>query len=423
MTTAAEFQRAGFPPPVDDVELRAAETRVRSRFVDDRCAGDAVHRLDDLLAQEAPLLGGEERGRRAHELAVDLVGLGPIQRLLDDPSVSDVLVNGPGRVWVERGGRVEPTTVIVDERTIARTIERLVGPLGLRADRSNPIVDARLADGTRVAVVLPPLAVDGPVLAVRRHRADTLPLDAFASGAVIGLLVSLVQERLNLVVYGPTGSGKTTLLNALVGHIAPHERIITIEDVAELRLPGDHVVRLESRPGGADGVGRTDLRDLVRVAMRLRPDRIVVGEVRGAEALDMIWALSTGHDGSCSTCHASSPADALRRLETMATLGAVSLPLDAVRSQIHAAVDVLIGVSRGFDGRRVVTAIHELDGNGNLRPLLTAGGVVSPPRTSRRRSAIDAVDAVGTDGGVGTTPPAASPPSMSTGPHGEGRNG
>ena len=382
-------------------QILAAESRVRNRFVADRRPGDAEHRLDRLLAEEAPLLGAHERGRRARELAVDLVGLGPIQRLLDDPSVSDVLVNGPGTVWVERSGRLEPTGVVIDERAIARTIERLVGPLGLRADRSHPIVDARLHDGTRVAVVLAPLAVDGPILAVRRHRADTLPLDAFASGAVAGLLVSLVHERLNLVVYGPTGSGKTTLLNALAAHIDTHERVITIEDVAELRIPGDHVVRLEARPGAVDGVGRTDLRDLVRVAMRLRPDRIVVGEVRGAEALDMIWALSTGHDGSCSTCHASSPADALRRIETMATLGAVSLPLDAIRAQIHAAVDILIGVSRGHDGRRVVTAVHELDTNGNLRALLASGGVVSPPRASRRRTRADDAERAEGAGGAG----------------------
>lgn len=382
-----------------DTELRAAEVRVRRRFVSDRTTGDAVQRLDELLAHEAPLLGAEHRGRLARELAIDLVGLGPIQLLLDDPSVSDVLVNGPGEVWVERSGRLQRSGVVVDAAGLTRTIERLVGPLGLRADRSHPIVDARLADGTRVSVVLAPLAVDGPLLAVRRHHSETLPLDAFASGGVIGLLRTVMREQLNVVVYGPTGAGKTTLLNALAGHIDPHERVVTIEDVAELRLPGDHVVRLEARPGTADGVGRTDLRDLVRVALRLRPDRIVVGEVRGAEALDMIWALSTGHDGSCSTCHASDPADALRRLETMCMLGAISLPLDAIRTQIHAAIDVLIGVSRGANGRRVVSAAHELTADGVLRRLILPDGAVVAPSVSRLRSRVSAAHSSG-----GTSP-------------------
>lgn len=352
----------------------AAETRARRRFVAEEPtaqvhpdAWDATRRLAELLLEEAPLLGASDVERRARRLATELVGLGPVQALLDDPEVSDVLVNGPGEIWVERSGRLEPAGVVLDAPEIARCIERLVAPLGLRADRSHPVVDARLADGTRVSVVMAPLAVDGPVLAVRRHRAVTVPLSDFAEGVELQVLLEAVARRSNVVVYGPTGAGKTTLLNALASQLPAGERVITIEDVAELRLPGDHVVRLEARPGSADGVGRAGVRDLVRAALRLRPDRIVVGEVRGPEALDMIWAISTGHDGSFSTCHASGPRDALRRLETMCLMADEQLPLEAVREQITAAIDLLVGVGRCDGGGRRVTAVHRLGGDGSLR--------------------------------------------------------
>ena len=365
-------------------ETEALEASVRLRFAAETGSVNAAKRLAELFAEEAPLLATVEVQSRAHALAVELVGLGPIQMLIDDPAVTDVLVNGPGEVWIERNGRLERSGVIADKDLIARSIERLVGPLGLRADRSNPIVDARLPDGTRVAVVLPPLAVDGPVLAIRRHRADPLALSAFAGPAVVQLLESLVREQLNLVVYGPTGAGKTSLLNALVAGIPPNERVVTIEDVAELRLPGEHVVRLEARPGSAEGIGRTDIRDLVRAALRLRPDRIIVGEVRGAEALDMIWALSTGHDGCFSTCHASSAADAMRRLETMALLGAERLPLEAIRAQITAAIDVFVGVARSSSGGRRVTSVHLVGPNAELQSLISANGTVQKISRSRR---------------------------------------
>ena len=365
-------------------ETEALEASVRRRFAAETGSVNAATRLAELFAEEAPLLATVEVQSRAHALAVELVGLGPIQMLIDDPAVTDVLVNGPGEVWIERNGRLERSGVIADKDLIARSIERLVGPLGLRADRSNPIVDARLPDGTRVAVVLPPLAVDGPVLAIRRHRANPLALSAFAGPAVVQLLESLVREQLNLVVYGPTGAGKTSLLNALVAGIPPNERVVTIEDVAELRLPGEHVVRLEARPGSAEGIGRTDIRDLVRAALRLRPDRIIVGEVRGAEALDMIWALSTGHDGCFSTCHASSAADAMRRLETMALLGAERLPLEAIRAQITAAIDVFVGVARSSSGGRRVTCVHLVGRNAELQSLISADGTVQKISRSRR---------------------------------------
>jgi pilus assembly protein CpaF len=347
---------------------------VRARFLAGSGAGDPVATLAELLAQEAPLLGSADVEVRARSLAADLVGLGPLQHLLDDPEVSDVMVNGPGQVWVERAGRLERSGVAVDRDEIERYVERLVAPLGLRADRTNPIVDARLPDGTRVGVVLPPIAVHGPVLAIRRHRPRSLPLGAFAPEAVAGLLAELVARRCNVAVYGATGAGKTTLLNALLALVDPSERVVTIEDVAELRPPGDHVVRLEARPGTADGVGRAELRDLVRAALRLRPDRIVVGEVRGAEANDMVWALSTGHDGSFATWHAAGAHDALLRLETLCALGAPGLSERAIRSQIHAAIDVLVGVARRPDGHRVVHAVHGLDRRGRLHALVRPAG-------------------------------------------------
>lgn len=341
-------------------DLGGPAAAVRRRFAEgDGPLGDPVGHLEGLVRAEAPLLSDQEAGRLARSLAVELVGLGPIQALLDDPEVTDVLVNGPGPVWVERRGCTERTDTLVDRRQILVAVERLVGPLGLRADRSHPIVDARLSDGTRVTVVLDPLAVDGPVMAVRRHRSAVVPLAAMA-GPFLAALERRVRERANLVVFGPTGSGKTTLLNALAGLLPRAERVVTIEDVAELRLPGEHVVRLEARPGSVEGAGRVAIRDLVRAALRLRPDRLVVGEVRGAEALDMVWALSTGHRGSMSTVHASSAEDALRRLETLALAAGEGLSPAAVRPQVESAVDVLVGVRRTHGGAREVASVHDV---------------------------------------------------------------
>jgi len=340
------------------------ERLVRHRFLDEPGHGDPTARLCELLLQESPLLATDRAEACARRLAGELVGLGPLQQLLDDPEVTDVLANGSGPVWVERLGRLERTEVVVDARAILAAIERLVAPLGLRADRSSPVLDARLADGTRIAAVLEPLAVNGPVLAVRRHRRRALPLSAFADDAAVELLHELVDQRDNLVVFGPTGAGKTSVVNALAGRVPLHERIVTIEDVAELQLPGDHVVRLEARPGTADGVGRTEVRDLVRAALRLRPDRIVVGEVRGAEAADMVWALSTGHRGGFSTCHAGGPTDALARLETMCLMGESGVPHAAVRAQVRSAVDALIGVARAEHGARRITVVHRVDADG-----------------------------------------------------------
>lgn len=350
-----------------------AEGRVRRRFLDEASGAETVERLRQLWLEESPLLTDAVVDERAHRMAGELVGLGPIQALLDDPSVTDVLANGPGRVWIERHGRLERTDVVVSAPQILGAVERLVAPLGLRADRSSPIVDARLSDGTRVAAVLQPLAVDGPVLAVRRHLRRPLPIEDFADTAVVDLIRGLVADRANIVVFGATGSGKTTVVNAMAAMAVASERIVTIEDVAELQLPGEHVVRLEARPGSADGVGRVEMRDLVRAALRLRPDRIVVGEVRGAEAADMIWALSTGHRGGFSTCHAGGPDDVLVRLETMCLLGADAVPHGAVRSQVRAAVDVVVGVERAAGGARRISGVWSV-GPGGIERDLCGGG-------------------------------------------------
>lgn len=375
--------RAGHGAPgVSDAELDAV---VRRRFRDHDVgppAEDARHRLLRLVREERPLWSDERVQDRARRLAIDLVGLGSLQALLDDPDVSDVLVNGPGDVWVERAGRLQPSGVVVTRREVDRAIERLVAPLGLQADRAHPVVDGRLADGTRVTVVLPPLAVDGPLVAVRRHAARALRLDELASEAVAAVLRDRLSRRRNVVVFGPTGSGKTTLLRSLAAELSPDERIVTVEDVAELRLPGRGTVRLEARPGTSDGIGRVGFRELVRVALRLRPDRIVVGEVRGAEAADMVWALSTGHDGSMSTVHAASAPDALRRLTAFAVAGAEGAPADVVRDQVRAAVHVLVGMGRGGDGRRRVTSVHDVD---PLDGRMSAAGSAVHDDPGRRR--------------------------------------
>ena len=384
--------------------LEDVQHRLRARLA---AQGDVLPLVDQVraaVAEGSPLLGGTARERLASEVLAHVAGLGPIQFLLDDPEVTDILVNGPGRaVWVERSGCLEEIDCRLDEQQIAHAIEKVVGPLGLRVDRSSPLVDARLPDGSRVNAVVPPLAVDGPCLTIRRFSARAVPLEGFAPPGVVALLVWAVRARLGIVVSGGTGAGKTTLLNALAAHIPEGERVVTVEDTAELRLPG-HVVRLEARPANADGVGEVSMRALVRNALRMRPDRIVVGEVRGPEALDMLQAMNTGHEGSLSTCHANSPDDALRRLETMVLMGGVALPLAAIRSQIESALDLVVQVGRQPGGRRSVVAVSEVveqgpwssesgfEGGERSRLLADAGGVVSLPRRRSRAAGAPTAD-------------------------------
>lgn len=284
-----------------------------------------------------------------------------LEPFLCDPSVSEIMVNGPGPVWVERRGRLEATSTVLDTETIELIIEQTVAPLGRRIDRSSPMVDARLADGSRLNAVVPPVAVDGPYVTIRRFSVRPVPLEDFAPSGVVSALKWAVAARCNLVVSGGAGAGKTTLLNALAGSIDPGERVVTVEDAAELALESNHVVRLEARPTDVDGVSPVTIRQLVRNALRMRPDRIIVGEVRGAETLDMLQAMNTGHEGSLSTCHANSPADAISRLETMVLLDGGAVPLAAVRDQIAAAVDMVIHVARRPQGQRRIVSLAVVD--------------------------------------------------------------
>ena len=356
--------------------------RVQARLLDQRSAAPALEQVAHLVRDEAPLLGAAAHERLVADVVATISGLGPLEPLLADPTVTEVMVNGPGRVWVERAGALERVEMALDERAIEHLIEKIVSPLGLRADRAAPIVDARLPDGSRVNAVVPPLAIDGPCLTIRRFGAVAVPLAAFCAAGVAALLRWAVRARLNLLVSGGTGAGKTTLLNALAGEIPAGERVVTVEDAAELRLPGDHVVRLEARPANAEGAGEVRVRDLVRNALRMRPDRIVVGEVRGAEALDMLQAMNTGHEGSLSTCHANSPGDALRRLETMVLMGETALPLAAVREQVLSSLDLVVQVSRIAGGRRVVTEVAEVvdgESGSRTRALGGTGGLEALP--------------------------------------------
>ncbi|HEX2397186.1 MAG TPA: CpaF family protein [Solirubrobacteraceae bacterium] len=327
---------------------------------------DMQARIDALVDRECSLLDAESRAQLAALIAERSFGLGPLEPLLRDPAVDEVMVNGPGTVWVERDGRLEATDVrFPSEADLRHAIERILAPLGRRVDEACPLVDARLPDGSRVNAIIPPLALDGPVLTIRRFRRRGLTANELVAAGTLNaplrdFLATCVRARLNLLVSGGTGSGKTTTLNALSAFIAPRERIVTIEDAAELRLQQPHVIRLESRLPNLEGRGEVTIRDLVRNALRMRPDRILVGEVRGAEALDMLSAMTTGHDGSLSTVHAGSPEEALRRVETLALMADVALPHGAVRDQVAGAIDLVVHQARRADGRRVVTAVSEV---------------------------------------------------------------
>lgn len=336
--------------------------------------------LASVAREEAPLAVRDEVDAAVRAVLSALGGLGPMDAFLADEAVTEVMVNGPGAVWVERAGSLQRTDVVLDTAAIGGLVERVVAPLGLRADRSSPCADARLPDGSRVHVVMPPPAVDGPYLTVRRFAARTMTVDDFCPAPVAALLRRAVAERRNVVISGATSSGKTTLLNALAAEIGPGQRIVTVEEAAELRLGQDHVVRLEARPANAEGSGEVRVRELVRNALRMRPDRLIVGESRGAEAFDLLQAMNTGHDGSFSTLHANSPSDALRRLETMALLAEVALPLAAVRQQIASAVDLVVQVARRPAGRRAVVEVAEVTARPpEVRRLADEHGVLGQP--------------------------------------------
>lgn len=298
----------------------------------------------------------------------DILGYGPIQMLLDDPDVSEIMVNGPKKVFIERKGQLTRANVMFDDDDhVMRIIERIILPLGRRADADSPTVDARLPDGSRVNAVVRPVAIDGPSITIRKFRKDKLKAEDLVNygsmtQSMADFLQACVKARFNIVISGGTGSGKTTLLNVMSGFIPENERIITIEDAAELQLQQDHVMRMETKTANADGVGAVSIRELVKNSLRMRPDRIVVGEVRGGEALDMLQAMNTGHDGSLTTVHSNSPRDALSRMETLVLMAGLDLPLKVVRQQISSAIDLIVQQTRLKDGQRKVTAITEVAG-------------------------------------------------------------
>ncbi|MGH1504599.1 MAG: CpaF family protein [Acidimicrobiales bacterium] len=316
--------------------------------------------LAERLRTETPLAAGSvdavvavgRRRRAGGELVDGLLG-----GVLDDPAVTDVLVNGPGAVWVDRGDGCRATDVEVTADDLEVMIDRLLDPIGRRVDRASPLVDARLPDGSRVNVVVAPIALDGPVVSIRRFAARAHPLESFGPPDIVDELRGLLAARANVVVSGATGAGKTSLLNALTAELPSSERLVVLEDTAELRLPGAQAVRLEARPANSEGTGEVTLGDLVVNALRMRPDRLVVGEVRGGEALHLVLALNTGHDGCLATCHANDAAAALRRLEALCLLSGLGLSLDAVRAQLDGAIDAVVHIQRTPDGRRQVRQI------------------------------------------------------------------
>ncbi len=327
--------------------------------------------IQQLIGEQGIPLSGVERDRLAQEVLDEVFGLGPLEPLLQDGTVNDILVNTYKMVYVERRGMLEKTNVVFkDNAHLMHIIDKIVSAVGRRVDESSPMVDARLADGSRVNVIIPPLAVDGPLLSIRKFGSTPLTADDLLrkqalTPQMLEVLKGAVQARLNIIVCGGTGAGKTTLLNVLSGYISEHERIVTIEDSAELQVKQEHVVRLECRPPNMEGKGAVRQRELVINALRMRPDRIILGEVRGEEALDMLQAMNTGHDGSVTTIHANTPRDGIARMETMCMMGNIALPEKAIRAQIASAVHLLVQASRMSDGSRRITHISEITGTSN----------------------------------------------------------
>lgn len=327
-----------------------------------------IKELEKLIADTDIPLSAAERERIAEEISEDILGYGPIQRFLDDREVTEIMVNSTNPIFVERAGKISRTTSrFSSEEHLRQVIERIVASVGRRVDEASPMVDARLPDGSRVNAIIPPLAVDGPALTIRKFAADPYGVDDLIhfktmTRPMATLLAACVEGKLNILISGGTGSGKTTLLNVMSSFVPANERIVTIEDSVELQLLQEHVVRLESRPANIEGKGLVTIRDLVRNSLRMRPDRIVVGEVRGAEALDMLQAMNTGHEGSMSTLHANSPRDALSRLETMVLMAGLDIPVSAVREYISSALSVIIQLSRMSDGTRRITQVSEIVG-------------------------------------------------------------
>ena len=348
---------------LERIDLKTIEGLSNGQFKD-----ELKRLIDDYLGKEDVLINELERKNLVRDIEHEMRGLGPLELLMADPTVSDILVNTASKVYVERFGKLEATDVCFrDDAHLMTIIDKIVAQVGRRIDESSPMVDARLPDGSRVNVIIPPLAIDGPVMSIRRFAGTPLRMaDLIARRGLVPpiaqLLEALVRAKVNMIISGGTGSGKTTLLNVLSSYIGTRERVVTIEDAAELQLQQPHVVRLESRPPNIEGNGEVTQRALVRNALRMRPDRIILGEVRGAEAIDMLQAMNTGHEGSLATIHANTPNDALTRLENMVALGGMHLSSNVARHQISAAISVVIQVARLADGQRKVVSVQEITG-------------------------------------------------------------
>ena len=348
--------------------LSRIDLQVMGTMRPDRLRDELGEMVERLVVESGEALNATERKRIVQDIQDEVMGLGPIEPLLADPTISDILVNGPRSVFVERHGKLEKTDVMFsDDQHLMKIIDKIVSRVGRRVDESSPMVDARLPDGSRVNAIIPPLALDGPLLSIRRFavvplKADDLIRYKSVTPALAELLSGMVRAKMNILISGGTGSGKTTLLNVLSASIPPAERIVTIEDAAELQLQQPHVVRLETRPPNIEGKGEVGQRSLVRNSLRMRPDRIILGEVRGAEVLDMLQAMNTGHEGSMVTVHANSPRDALTRLENMAGYGGVTMSPEAMRAQISSAINVVIQIARLNDGRRKLVSLQEITG-------------------------------------------------------------
>jgi pilus assembly protein CpaF len=390
------------PGVVEDLRARAARDR---RVRHDMSRGELAEIVGDLIDAEGRILTDAARTSLIEAVVDEALGLGPLEALLRDPRITEVMVCGPSRVFVEREGRITASGArFQDDAHVLHVIDRILAPLGRRVDEASPMVDARLPDGSRVNAVIPPLALDGPALTIRRFSGEPLTGDDLVrlgtiDAGMLDLLRTAVRARRNMLVTGGTGSGKTTTLAALAAFVPEHERLVTIEDAAELRIPLPHVVRLESRPASLEGAGAVPIRALVRNALRMRPDRIVVGEVRGGEALDMLTAMTTGHEGSLSTLHASSPGDAIRRVQTLALMGDLDLPYRAVADQVASAIDVVVHQARLADGRRRVVeiaAVAAATGGPVLTtlvrwsPAADPGGFVWEPAAGAWRSGAEA---------------------------------
>jgi len=348
---------------LDRVDLESMQ-----RLTPDQIRDELSILVERLLDESMVVINDQERRMLTRDIQHEVLGFGPLEPLLNDPSVSDILVNGPRQVYVERQGRLELSDVtFVDDAHLMKIIDKIVSRVGRRIDESSPMVDARLPDGSRVNAIIPPLAIDGPTMSIRRFSVDPLRLRNLVeleslTENMSAILQALGRAKVNILISGGTGSGKTTMLNAISGYIRDTERIVTIEDAAELQLQQPHVVRLETRPPNLEGRGEVTQRALVRNALRMRPDRIILGEVRGAEALDMLQAMNTGHEGSMATIHANTPRDALTRLENMISMASAGLPTKAMRQQVSSAIGVVVQVARLTDGKRKLVSVQEITG-------------------------------------------------------------